>query len=185
MQTRCLLLRFKQHPPSTPQGSPRPPHVTSLGSGSKENWWRKVTWAVRTIGRSGMEQDDGISSVLVRRELSYPPVTITLDSLKVTVPVESDSVEKKWNTFLSSCSYQKKVPLPGCIHKSPFHRWQVWSGWSKECILRPQHRCRRYRPERGVHVDDTRLTWAQSPPDPWLTTPIKVPSTVREPPLSP
>ena len=54
-----------------------------------------MTWAVRTIGRSGMEQDDGISSVLVRRELSYPPVTITLDSLKVTVPVESDSVEKK------------------------------------------------------------------------------------------
>ena len=53
-----------------------------------------MTWAVRTIGRSGMEQEDGISSVLVRRELSYPPVTITLDSLKVTVPVESDSVEK-------------------------------------------------------------------------------------------
>ena len=43
-----------------------------------------------------MEHEDGISSVLVRRdELSYPPVTITLDSLKVTVPVESDSVEKK------------------------------------------------------------------------------------------
>lgn len=53
-----------------------------------------MTWAVRTMGRSGMEHEDGISSVLARRELSYPPVTITLDSLKVTVPVESDSVVK-------------------------------------------------------------------------------------------
>ena len=60
-----------------------------------------MTWAVRAIGRSGMEHEDGISSVLVRRvELSYPPVTITLDSLKVIVPVESDSVEKVKNLML-------------------------------------------------------------------------------------
>ena len=41
-----------------------------------------------------MEHEDGTISVLVRRALAYPPVTITPDSLKVTVPVESDSVKK-------------------------------------------------------------------------------------------